>query len=546
MAITYVIYTATASQTDFNITFPYIDATHVYVDIDGVNTTAFTVESGPKVVLTSGASVGEKVKVYRTTPGRTATEKDLLVDYQDGSVLSEADLDKTSQQLLYLSQEAQETGASSLAIDWDDNYTAAGRRIKDLSGTVTGSNDATTKDYVDGIALYGGGASLPQSWAKTGANFSSAGGGTYTLNLTTPTPTSDNQDLFIVSINGVLQRPTTDFTVVESSGTYTLSILGWSSYASGDIVNIQNFGVSRNWIKQPIKGEADGDVSLTVQKRSASQSGDLQQWQNDSGTALAKVAVDGDATFVDVNATGNADVDGNLNVDGTAQIDGNTTIGSSKVTIAGATGNTDIVSGTLDVGGATTLDSTLGVAGETTLTGGVAGNLNILTGALQFAGNTGMTIRQIVSATYDTTAGSTHQVTDTANYKVYGMKVSITPQTSASKILLLANFRTYSLDTSAYSTGAEGFIVRNNTASAGATHNGTQISRFITEMRAQDDPDNSDEVYMKNTHSLVLLESPGSTSAVTYDITVRAASATDTVKCYVDSENSRFYAIEIA
>ena len=167
MALTYVTYTATAAQTDFTITFPYLDTTHVKVSINGVATTSFTVDvSGtPKVVLSSGAAAGETVKVHRETPGRTADLSTLLVDFQDGSVLSEADLDKVTNQLLYLAQEAEETGASSLPLDWDGNYHAQSKRIKNLSGDVTGDNDATTKAYVDGLSLYGGSVALPQSWA---------------------------------------------------------------------------------------------------------------------------------------------------------------------------------------------------------------------------------------------------------------------------------------------------------------------------------------------------------------------------------------------
>ena len=538
MAITYTIYTATAAQTDFNITFPYIESAHVYVDINGTNTTAFTVQSGPKIVLTSGATAGDKVKVYRVTPGRTETQKDLLVDFQDGSVLSEADLDKACQQLIYLSQEAQETGSSSLPVDWDGNYTAGSKRIKDLSGTVTGSNDATTKDYVDGIALYGGAVSQPQAWAKTGADFSSAGGGSYTLNLTSPVASGDNQDLFTVSINGVLQRPTTDFTVVENSGVYTLTILGWTAYASGDIINIQNFGVARNFIKQPIKGEADGDVSLIVQKRSADQSGDLQQWQNDSETAIAKVDVDGDATFVDINATGNADVDGNLNVDGTAQIDGNTTIGSSKVTVVAATGNTDIVSGTLDVGGATTLDTTLNVAGETTLTGGVAGNLNILTGALQYAGVSAMTIRQIVTAT---TTGSETAITSTTDYKTTGFYLDITPKTSSSKILIAGAINIERDPNGTDFVGVDyNLYAHTSTQTVNATVAGSALISVAPRIRHSTDHDRVDFV----SAPVFVLYEPGDTTRRYIEVAMRADTATTTDVTLLRTR-SKLYAIEI-
>jgi hypothetical protein len=43
MANTYVDYTATAGQTDFNFSFPYLENDHVEVFIDGVESTAFTI-----------------------------------------------------------------------------------------------------------------------------------------------------------------------------------------------------------------------------------------------------------------------------------------------------------------------------------------------------------------------------------------------------------------------------------------------------------------------------------------------------------------------
>ena len=53
MAITYVDYTATGGQTDFDFTFPYLEDEHVKVEIDGVATTAFTIVTSPskKIVL---------------------------------------------------------------------------------------------------------------------------------------------------------------------------------------------------------------------------------------------------------------------------------------------------------------------------------------------------------------------------------------------------------------------------------------------------------------------------------------------------------------
>ncbi len=449
MAITYTIYTATAAQTAFAVPFPFIDSAHIKVDINGTNTTAFTYNSGTTSVdLTSGATAGDKVKVWRETPGRSESAKILLVDFQDGSVLSETDLDKVTQQLLYLAQEAEETGASSLPLDWDDNYDAQSKRIKNLSGSVSGSNDATTKDYVDGLSLYGGSVSLPQSWAKVGSDFTGTTGDC-TLVLSSPVPSSDTDDLFVISLNGLTQRPTTDFTVTESGGVYTLTLkMGAETLTGTDVVNIMNFGVSRQWIKQPLKGDSASDVALTVQRHTDGQAANLQEWVTEAATpvVLASVNEDGDASFVDVTASGNA------------AVTGNTTVG-----------------GTLGVTGATTLSSTLGVTGATTVTGGVSGNLNLLTGVLQFAGNTGKTIRQIVAFT-DTSGSNLNYNNSTGNWEPTGLQIILTPQTSTSTILFLGSL--YCIVSGTGSDGQDGIDIRiekGNTAAVGSTSNGTAI-----------------------------------------------------------------------
>lgn len=91
MANTYVDYTATAAQTDFAFSFPYLEDSHVVVEIDGVTktlTTDYTITTSPstKIVLTSGATVGQKVRVKRDSNADSASP---LVDFVNGSILNE-------------------------------------------------------------------------------------------------------------------------------------------------------------------------------------------------------------------------------------------------------------------------------------------------------------------------------------------------------------------------------------------------------------------------------------------------------------------------
>ena len=293
MPISYTSYTATGGQTNFPITFPYLTASDVYVDIDGVNTTAFSLV-GTDVVLTSGATANEIVKVYRITPGRTDSSKILLVDFQDGSVLSEADLDKVSQQLLYLMQETYDT--SAIPIDYDGNYDAGSKRLKNLSPSVLSSYDAATKSYVDGVSAYDGTVTVvPQIWNKTGADFTGtvvaggvSGDCTLTAGFTGPVPSSAVEELFVVAYNGFTQRPNTDFSITELDSVYTFTLkMGSEVLAPADTVTIYNFGVARSYLTQPLVSETDETVGLVIKRFSEDQTANIQEWQDEDGDTLA-------------------------------------------------------------------------------------------------------------------------------------------------------------------------------------------------------------------------------------------------------------------
>ena len=263
MANTYVDYTATAAQTDFAFSFPYLEDSHVVVEIDGVVktlTTHYTIVTTPskKIVLTSGATAGEVVRVRRDSD---ADSSDPFVDFVNGSVLTEDALDKAYLHNLYLNEEIGELNESSLqkaagGTDWD----AKSLKLTNLSDPVA-SQDASTKNYTDtndalkvakaGDSMTGnlamgtnkvtgvGDPTLVQdagtknyidtqitntvsgsSTASVKTTFTGAGSAVFTFGSGI---TLDGDTMYEVAIDGVLQEPTVAYVIDADANTITFT-----------------------------------------------------------------------------------------------------------------------------------------------------------------------------------------------------------------------------------------------------------------------------------------------------------------------------------
>ena len=102
MANSSVRYVASGDTQEFAVTFPFISRTHVTVEVDG-SSASFTWNNDSLITVTSPADItaDQVVLIKRTTSQATR-----LVDYVDGSNLSETDLDTDSKQAFYMAQEA--------------------------------------------------------------------------------------------------------------------------------------------------------------------------------------------------------------------------------------------------------------------------------------------------------------------------------------------------------------------------------------------------------------------------------------------------------
>ena len=380
----------------------FLSTTHVEVitTIDGVAVTLtsdkFTVtgtSGAATVTITDGDTIAalntdDSVRITRTTPITS-----LQRTFTDGSVLKSSDLNAQNQQLLYRLQEQTDSGVGSLPIDTDDKYNAGGKTIKNLP-TPGNDDEAVTKSYVDNAAIYGSafGGTDPQYWSFTAAAPDIVVNDRV-FTMTSPTPASITDNMYLVEIGGVLQDPAT-YTVYTEQGNHKIKILlGATSLVNGDTFFVRNFGVARNAIEQPFAGLDDATIALQVKKFSSGTTADLQQWQTETGTVLAKVEVDGDATFKDLTVgaiAGTGAISGVTSITGTGNISG---ANISGVDITG-TGNAAITgtlaSGAATITGNTGITGTLQTSGTITSTGGgidvlgdgvIDGKLGVGTGA---------------------------------------------------------------------------------------------------------------------------------------------------------------------
>ena len=130
--------------------FPYLNQTDIGVTVDGVTqnlTTHWSFATTQSIVFVSHPANGAVIRISRTTPSATR-----VVDFQDGSVLSEADLDNSADQIFFIAQEAADTAAQSIILDTDGKWEAQSKPIKNVTNP-TNAQDAVTKNYLENTWL---------------------------------------------------------------------------------------------------------------------------------------------------------------------------------------------------------------------------------------------------------------------------------------------------------------------------------------------------------------------------------------------------------
>ena len=97
--------------------------------------------------MNSNPANGVVVLIKRETPTDSR-----LVDFQDGSVLTESDLDKSADQNFFIAQEINDEFQSVLKLNTSDRFDALNKRIINVADP-TSAQDAVTKNYLETVWL---------------------------------------------------------------------------------------------------------------------------------------------------------------------------------------------------------------------------------------------------------------------------------------------------------------------------------------------------------------------------------------------------------
>lgn len=172
MALSQVTYIGNGATQTFSLTFNYISKNHVKVFVNGVEDLTFTFPTSSSVTLTSIPPSGSLVLIKRVTPSSP------IVDFVDGSNLTEVMLDTATNQAIYIAQEAFDGVATSDAIA--DAVTSASVSASNAAtsasnasaSATSASNSATSASNSAAIAQAAAGTVTPatQAQAEAGTN----------------------------------------------------------------------------------------------------------------------------------------------------------------------------------------------------------------------------------------------------------------------------------------------------------------------------------------------------------------------------------------
>lgn len=208
-------YSGDGATTDFNITFPYLDESHVLATVGGVST-AFTFLTATTARFATAPATGTNNVVIRRETKQDAP----LVDFQNGSTPVESDLDTSGLQTLYLEQERDDIEGEFIRLDsTDDKMNAQSKVIKSVADG-TANDEAVNFSQLNAVVVGGNGVPNPANPADDDKVLV-ASGGSWSWTLNPKTIIASITDITFSNIRTFLAATTTSGAraAIEAAGT---------------------------------------------------------------------------------------------------------------------------------------------------------------------------------------------------------------------------------------------------------------------------------------------------------------------------------------
>lgn len=145
MAYSYVRYSGNGSTTNYTFSFPTISTDHIKVRVNGTLVTNWSFLNSSTIQFAAAPASGTVIEIRRETP-----KDSTIVNFTDGSVLLERDLDLLATWQLYLGQETEDDIEDTIRVDSQSRFDAQNRRIINVADPIN-AQDAVTKVYADAV-----------------------------------------------------------------------------------------------------------------------------------------------------------------------------------------------------------------------------------------------------------------------------------------------------------------------------------------------------------------------------------------------------------
>ncbi|CAB4139230.1 Pectate lyase superfamily protein [uncultured Caudovirales phage] len=143
MAYSYVRYSGNGSTTNYTFSFPTISQDHIKVRVNGSLVTNWSFLSASTIQFAVAPANAAVIEIRRETPKESA-----IVNFTDGSVLLERDLDLLATWQLYVAQETEDDLEDTIKTDSLGRFDANNKRIINVADPVN-AQDAVTKTWAE-------------------------------------------------------------------------------------------------------------------------------------------------------------------------------------------------------------------------------------------------------------------------------------------------------------------------------------------------------------------------------------------------------------